>query len=217
MSNLKLNVKVRTGRHNPGTEIEAELYGPSAENKHLVVGRHDLEKAFIEVGYSMLIDLNIDGKESAPVIIREIQRDPLKNFVTHADFMQVDMDKKVTVPVDFTPHGKSNAITNLGGMLEKNLARVKIVCKPDHLVKSLAVDLEKLVSLKSVIRVEDLEVPEGITIKTNPRDVVYSLAASRRSKSVEAKGDAGKTPAAGKAKAPAAAKAAPAKAPAKKK
>jgi large subunit ribosomal protein L25 len=154
----------------------------------------------------MLVDLDIAGKINAPAIIKEIQRDPIKNQIIHVDFMQVDMEKTVTVSVGFLPQGKSNAISNMGGMLEKNLTKVVITCLPANLVKALTVDLAKLSDLKSVIRVSDLEIPAGVTVKTNPRDVIYSIAASRRAASTEAKGDA--APA---AKAPAAKAAEPKK------
>ena len=206
MSNLKLKASVRSGSPKQSTEVEAELYGPSITNQHLLVNRHELEKVFAEAGSSMLVDLDIAGKINAPAIIKEIQRDPIKNQIIHVDFMQVDMEKTVTVSVGFLPQGKSNAISNMGGMLEKNLTKVVITCLPANLVKALTVDLAKLSDLKSVIRVSDLEIPAGITVKTNPRDVIYSIAASRRAASTEAKGDA--APA---AKAPAAKAAEPKK------
>lgn len=186
MSNLHLKAALRGAAPRLASEIEAELYGPGLANQHLVVGRHDLEKIFAEAGSSMLISLEISGSTTVSVIIRELQRDPIKNNIIHADFMQVDMNRPVTVTVGFNPEGKSNAISNMGGMLEKNLAQVKIVCLPQHLVKSLSVDLAKLADLKSVIRVSDLIVPEGVTVKNNPRDVIYSIAASRRAASTAA-------------------------------
>jgi large subunit ribosomal protein L25 len=209
MSNLQLKATQRGATARLATEIEAELYGPGLANQHLLVSRHDLEKVFAQSGSSLLIDLEIAGGSSVSVIVRELQRDPIKNQIIHADFMQVDMKKPVTVTVGFTTEGKSHAISNMGGMLEKNLAQVKIVCLPQYLVKSLAVDLGKLSDLKSVIRVADLIVPEGVTVKNNPRDVIYSIAASRRAVSTEAKGDA--APAAGAKAADAKAPAAPAK------
>lgn len=213
MSNLNLKASLRGASARSTGEIAAELYGPGVTNQHLVVNRHELEKVFAEAGSSLLVNLDIAGGSSTSIIIRDLQRDPIKNQIIHADFMQVDMKRPVTVSVGFTPEGKSNAISNMGGMLEKNLARVSITCLPQHLVKSLSVDLAKLADLKSVIRVADLMVPEGVTIKNNPRDVIYSIAASRRAASTE-----NKTEAAPAAKASDAKAAAPAaKAPAKKK
>ena len=97
----------------------------------------------------------------------------------------------------------------MGGMLVKNTQRLRVECLPKFLVKEIEVDLGKLANLHDVIRVADLDLPEGITVKNGLRDPIVSVIASRKTKSAAATGPA-TTPAAGAAaKAPA--KAAPKK------
>jgi|GEM_PF-1306297 len=189
MTDIKLKVTLRSAKLNKANEVPAELYGPKSDNQHLVVGRNEMEKVLLQAGYSLLVSLEFPDHKIVKAIIREVQRGPLKNQMTHVDFMALDSTKPVIVEVGLEAVGKSNAITNMGGMLEKNLSRIKISCLSDHLIKDLQVDLAKLVDLRSVIRVEDIIVPEGIVIKNNPRDVIYSIAASRKQKAVEAKGE----------------------------
>jgi len=189
MSTISLQATLRSARVNRATEVEAELYGPGITNQHLTVAKHEFEKVIQAAGHSTLVDLQI-GQETHKVIIKEIQHDPLKNQPIHVDFMVPDPKKPVTVEVALEAVGKSNAITNMGGMLEKNLNYLKISCLSDKLVTSIKVDLAKLENLKSVIRVEDIKVPEGVTVKNNPRDVVYGIAASRKLKAVETKTEA---------------------------
>ncbi|MEI6378604.1 MAG: 50S ribosomal protein L25 [Candidatus Falkowbacteria bacterium] len=188
--------------------VEAEMYGPGFENSHLAVFVDELEKAFKAGHMATIIDLEVDGKV-VPVIIKEIQRGHLKNNPLHVDFYRIKDDQKVHVEVDVTPVGKSFAITNMGGMLVKNTQRLRVECLPKFLVKEIEVDLGKLVNLNQVIRVADLDLPEGITVKNGKRDPIVSVIASRKAKSAAATGPA-TTPAGGAA--PAAAKA-----PAKKK
>lgn len=189
MSIISLKAILRVSQINRATEVEAELYGPGTTNQHLSVAKHDFEKVLQVAGHSTLIDLVV-GDQSHKVIIKEIQRDPLKNQPIHIDFMVPDPKKPVTVDVALEAIGKSNAIANMGGMLEKNLNYLKITCLSDKLITSIKVDLSKLENLKSVIRVEDIDLPEGVVVKNNPRDVVYGIAASRKLKAVETKTEA---------------------------
>ena len=188
--------------------IEAELYGPGFDNQHLAVFIDELEKAYKAGHMATIIDLDVDG-QIVPVLIKEIQRGHLKNNPLHVDFYRIKDDQKVHVVVDVTPVGKSFAITNMGGMLVKNTQRLRVECLPKFLVKEIEVDLGKLANLHDVIRVADLDLPEGITVKNGLRDPIVSVIASRKTKSAAATGPA-TTPAAGAAaKAPA--KAAPKK------
>lgn len=206
MTDIKLKVNLRSAKLNKAKEIEAELYGPKTDNQHLVVVKNDAEKVLLQAGFSLLVSLEFPDGKIIKAIIREVQRDPLKNQMIHLDFLVLDEAKPVTVEVGLEPVGKSNAITNMGGMLEKNLSRLKVTCLAENLIKDIQVDLEKLVDLHSVIRVEDIVAPSGVKIKNNPRDVVYSIAASRKQKAVEAKGEAAPAKAAAKAPAKAAPK-----------
>ena len=186
--------------------IEGEMYGPGFDNVHLAVDSNLLEKAFKAGGMATIIDLAVEGQD-IPVIIKSIQRDYLKNFPIHVDFYRVKDTQKVNVEIAVVLAGKSFAVTNLGGMLVKNLQVLKIECLPKDLVKEIVIDLAKLANIHDIIRVENLEVPAGILIKNGPRDPIVSVIASRKAKSAASTGPA-TTPAA-EAKGAKATKAAP--------
>lgn len=165
--------------------IPAELYGPETENKHLLIDSTDLEKIFVDGGKAVIIDLDINS-DIFPVVIKDIQRDPIKSRAIHADLYQIKADQKITVEVALNPTGKSLAITNMGATLVKNIDTLKIECLPKDLVKHIDVDLAKLENLKAVIRVEDLVMPNGVIAKTDGRAAIFSVMASRKSKSAKA-------------------------------
>lgn len=164
--------------------IPAELYGPETENKHLLIDSTDLEKIFTDGGKAVIIDLDINGGVFQ-VVIKDIQRDPIKSRAIHADLYQIKEDQKIVVEVGLNPVGKSPAITNMGATLVKNMDTLKIECLPKDLVKHIDVDLAQLDNLKAVIRVENLAMPNGIVAKTNGRAAIFSVMASRKSKSTK--------------------------------
>ena len=207
MTRANLSAFLRKDAPSDKALIFAELYGPSADNQHLAIIASELTKILTHVRPATIIDLSIDGQKAFPVLIREIQRDPVKGGLVHIDLLKLDMSRKVIVNIDLVPTGKSAAITNQGAALVKNLTSLKVECLPENLVNAIEVDLSKLATASATIRVEDLILPEGMKVKNSPRDVVFSLAASRKGRAAGADSPAGEPAAA----APAAGKAAPEK------
>lgn len=179
MENIKLNAYPRDAKLEAKSVVKAELYGPGVANQHLLLDGGELDKLLTKANRATLIDLVIDGKV-APVLIREIQREPLKGNVVHIDFLQIDQNKKIIVDVDLDPVGKSIAISNLGATLVKNKPSLRVECMPKDLVSKLEVDLSKLEKVSDVIRVQDLILTQGLTAKNHPREAVFSLSASRK-------------------------------------
>jgi len=165
-----------------GLEIPAELYGPGVTNRHLFVQSAVFNKILPKINQATLLDLPIDEQPAVAVLIREMQRDPLTDQVRHLDFLQVDPKRLVVVEVDLAPVGKSSAIATLGATLIKNRQSVRVECLPERLLPVIEVDLGKLVNVDDVIRIEDLPMPEGWTVKNQPREAVFSLMAARKNK-----------------------------------
>ncbi len=180
MEKIKLNAVTRDKPSAGQEQVAAELYGAGVANQHLFLSETELDKFLAKVNQAALIDLTIDGQAAVPVLIREIQREPLKNKILHVDFMQINPDRPVVVDIDLVPVGKSQAISNLGATLIKNTRTITIECLPQNLITKIEVDLSKLAEIGDVIRVEDLNLPAGVTVKNQPREAVFSLAAPRK-------------------------------------
>ncbi|KKW28235.1 MAG: 50S ribosomal protein L25, partial [Candidatus Uhrbacteria bacterium GW2011_GWD2_52_7] len=70
-------------------KVPAVVYGFGIEPTSITVDRNEFIRVFSSAGNSTVVDLTIGGTKH-PVLIGDIQRDPLTNFVTHADFRRVD-------------------------------------------------------------------------------------------------------------------------------
>ena len=212
---LKLKASARpVGRQTAKDKLAAELYGFGQTNQHLTVEREQFSRIYQAVHYAGPFVLDTPAGDRR-VVIRAIQFDPISDQPVHVDFCHLVAGRKLPVKVLVKPVGRSAAMTAMGGILVANLTQLTIECQPEHMVSELEVDLSKLARLKDVIRVEDLVLPIGVTVKNDPRAVIFSVVSSRKSKSTQA----AETPAAVAAE-PVAAEAAksakPAKAEAKK-
>ena len=156
--------------------VPAVVYGARVENTTISVPSVDFEKVLRVVGESNTLTLELKDKK-VEVLIHEIQRDPIKGFLVHVDFLAIDANKpiEVVVPIEFI--GIAPAEKNGLGVLVKTLHEIEVEALPKDLPHSIEVDLITLENLDDQIRVEDIKAPKGVTIKTNGEEVIAIIAA----------------------------------------
>lgn len=159
--------------------VPAVVYGAGMDVKSLKVKAHDLNSVFAEAGESTLINLVIDGKQTLKVIIKDIQKDPIKRNIVHADFHLVNMAKKIEVEIPFTFTGESKAVRELGGTLLKSKEFINARCLPGDLIDHVIVDLTPLATFDDVIRVSDLVVPATLEIIDHENDPIVTVEMPR--------------------------------------
>lgn len=184
--------------------IPATLYGPGFKSVNLNVIKLPFEKVLAEAGESHLIDLAIGKDVPVKMLIKDIQRHPVKGNVIHADFFKVDMTKKITAEIPFRFIGESRAVKELGGVLVKSINSVEVKCLADNLVDSIEVDLGVLANLHDSIKLHGLKLPAGIELVSHTDEVIVNVVEQQVEKeipkaAVEAAPVAGATPAAGSA------------------
>ena len=104
------------------------------------------------------------GKETDSVVLKDIQRHPAKNVVTHIDFLRVDAKQTLvtTTPLHFIGVEENEAL-RLGNMLNQFVVSVEISCLPKDLPHGIDVDVTKL-EIGDHLSLTDLVLPEGVVI-----------------------------------------------------
>ena len=88
-------------RYRVDNMVPAVIYGASKENQSILVNSFELNNQIKDPQfYSNVIDLNVD-KTKIEVILKDLQRDPQKSFITHIDFLVIDQKVKIHVNVPF--------------------------------------------------------------------------------------------------------------------
>lgn len=155
--------------------IPAVLYGKGVENKNLKIKKIDFDKIFSVAGESNLIKLNADGGAGVKVLIKDVQRDVLKNFVTHIDFYQVNMKEKIHTEIPLHFVGETKAVKELGGVLIKDINALEVECLPGDLIDHIDVDISVLNTFDDAIRINDLVLPPGIALTHHTNEVVATV------------------------------------------
>lgn len=153
--------------------VPAVIYGKSRPSQALTVNPEDLKN---KMSGNAIFDLSITatGDEiKETVMIKEVQKDPIKGELLHIDFHHISMDEKITVNVSLNLTGEAPGVRE-GGVLQQLLREVEIECLPLDIPEALQLDISKLEMGNSML-VNDLEVPENIEIKTPFDEAIVTI------------------------------------------
>jgi large subunit ribosomal protein L25 len=170
--------KVRFLRRQEITPVH--LFGHGLKSLALQCETAKLEQSLTLVGETRLISLRVnDEKKARPVLVREVQRDPLTGKLLHVDFYQVKMQEKVQVEIPIALVGEAPALETKGNTLLQELNTLAIECLPAKIPGSLELNLDSLTEPGRAIRVKDVAVDSDITVLTDPEQVVVTVTAAR--------------------------------------
>jgi len=116
----------------------------------------------------------MEGAEPKMVLIRGLQRNPLRRDLLHVDFYQVAMMEKLTAQVPLVFVGEAPGVA-AGGILLHNIDEVEIECLPGDLLRQIDVDISGLQEIDDAIHVKDLKVSAAIKILRDPDEVVVKI------------------------------------------
>jgi large subunit ribosomal protein L25 len=159
--------------------IPAVLYGPKADSRSITVEARALQLLFQKsaAGINTLIDLTLDGGKEV-VIVKELQREPVRGTYLHADFYTVDLAQKIEVSVPVHLVGKAPGVELGGGILDHPLREIELSCLPRAIPEQIEVDVSAL-QLGESIHVGELSLPEGVEVLSDPELAVASVVAPR--------------------------------------
>lgn len=152
--------------------LPANLFGKKIKSQSLQVNLKEFLKVFEKTGETGLIDLVIDDKETRPVLVGNVQIEPVSDQPLHVDFHQVNLEEKVTVAVPIHLVGEAPAVVRDEGVLVQPLAEVEVEALPTDLPDHLEADISSLDKIDAAVRVADLKVPKGVVVKTVQEEVV---------------------------------------------
>lgn len=188
MADVLLKGQIRTGLGKGAVRklrrqrlIPAVVYGGATGPVALTINPLDLARALgTGAGENVLITLSLagDGERSTTVILKELQRDPVRGEPLHADFMEISMKRKIRVQIPLQLVGEAIGVKTKGGFLEQHLREVTVECLPGAIPGHFQVDVS-LLDLGHVIHVRDLTVGGGIRVLEDAARPVVSVLAPR--------------------------------------
>ncbi|MGH2756600.1 MAG: 50S ribosomal protein L25/general stress protein Ctc [Actinomycetota bacterium] len=155
--------------------VPAIVYGRGMEPLAIEVDRREFVTALLtDAGMNVLLSIKIDGS-STTAITRELQRDPVKGTLLHADFVQIDLTEELEVEVPIHLVGESPGAKE-GGVLENPLFTLHVRCLPTNVPESIDADISAL-QIGDSLRVSELAAGRDFEILNDPDAVIAHVAA----------------------------------------
>ena len=218
MADYQLNLEVRESagkgvarKLRAKGRIPGVCYGAGAATVPVVLDPSPLEKALraSAAGLNTLFDVKGGGAfNGKSVLVRELQRDPVKGSLLHADFYAVDLTKEIEVSVPLHLTGTAAGLMN-GGIVDHQLREIHVKCLPTAIPEAFTLDVSAL-NVGDSLHVRDVVLPEGITLVSDPglgvvsvvipakaEEEVAAEAAAAEAAAATAEGEAGAAPAEG--------------------
>ena len=137
-------------------KIPAVVYGHGAEPLHVAIPAH--ETTLIARRANALIDLKMTDSQQL-VLIKDIQRDPVRQIIEHVDLVIVRKGEKVTV--DIAVHIEGDPVSGTMVQLEHNT--ISVEAEATHIPESVTVNVEGFTE-GTQVRASDIALPDGSTL-----------------------------------------------------
>jgi large subunit ribosomal protein L25 len=159
-------------------KVPAVLYGSGIDPTHIALPGHDLALAL--KNSNALLSIEIDG-ESHLAIPKQVQRDPLRGFIEHADLLIVKKGQKVTVDIRVHLVGEAGPDT----LVVTENSTIAVEAEATHIPESVEVSIEGL-EVGSQNHPIDLDLPTVSTLAIPEDWLIVNIVAAPTAEEVEA-------------------------------
>lgn len=157
----------RTGsrRLRKAGKVPAILYGGGEAPESMALDHNTLSHQMNrEAFFTSILTLKIGGK-SQQVVVKDVQRHPVKPLIMHLDFQRIREDEEITlsVPIHFLNEVNAKGVKEQGGVVDHLLSEVEVECLPRYLPEYLEIDVTAL-ELNQIYHLSDIKLPEGVSL-----------------------------------------------------
>jgi len=130
-----------------------------------------------------IVSLNLDDGSTKHVLIQDVQTDPVKDSLLHADFIEIDVHKPRVFEVPINYKGTAPGV-ELGGMLNVILDTLAIEAAPLEVPDEFVVDISKM-TMNDSVQVSSIDIPANCTLVTDPEMSCVSIVAIQQDEELE--------------------------------
>jgi large subunit ribosomal protein L25 len=147
--------------------IPAVIYGHGTEPQHVSLPGHEV--ALILRKANQVLELDISGKTQL-ALVKDVQKDPVRQIIEHLDLVIVRKGEKVTVDVPVHVEGESAA----GTIAALDANTLSLEAEATHIPERITVDIEGAEEGTQIFA-RDLTLPEGSTLISDPDTLVINV------------------------------------------
>jgi large subunit ribosomal protein L25 len=157
-------------------KLPGVIYGHNFETMAILMDSKASTKVLNSATSSSIVTLVIDGKEHA-ALVREKQRDYIRNQYIHVDFQAVSQTEKIRTKVGIEITGLAPAVKDFNGIVVEGLDSIEVEALPKDLPERFVVDISVLANIGDALHVSDIPVPANVEILTSREELVILITA----------------------------------------
>jgi large subunit ribosomal protein L25 len=121
-----------------------------------------------------VVDLSIDGGSTQPVMVKDLQRHPVRGEILHADLLRVDLTQTIqtTVTLEITGADEAPGVSE-GGVLSQETRELNVEALPGDLPDVITVDVSGM-QLNDTMGLDAIQAPNGVTLLDDPETTVIA-------------------------------------------
>jgi large subunit ribosomal protein L25 len=153
--------------------VPGVLYGGESGPEHFAVDGRILRNTLAHAG--AILQVSLDGGGETPVLVKDVQRHPVRGHAIHVDLLRVRMDQTVQTTVVLHLHGAEEApgVTE-GGILSQELRELNVEALPGDLPEEIVHDVSAM-EMNATLTLDAIAAPEGVTLLDDSETVVATI------------------------------------------
>jgi large subunit ribosomal protein L25 len=153
-------------------QVPGIIYGGGGEPELFAVDGRILRNTLARSG--AILEVAVGGGAAAPVLVKDVQRHPVRGHAVHVDLLRVDMKVAIQTHVTLELIGADHAPGVIeGGVLSQGAIEINIEALPGDIPDSLQFDVSGL-QMNEVATLSQLTAPEGVTLLDDPEETVLA-------------------------------------------
>jgi large subunit ribosomal protein L25 len=157
--------------------VPAVLYGHGTDPVHISLPAHDV--ALIIRRSNAVLDLDVAGSP-ALALIKDVQKDPVRQIIEHVDLLLVRSGETVEVEVPVHVEGESAP----GTLASLEIQTLLLDVEATHIPNRVIVDLEGAVAGTQILA-GDIALPEGAKLASDPTQLIVGVSQNAAEESLE--------------------------------
>jgi large subunit ribosomal protein L25 len=151
-------------------KIPAVIYGHGTEPQHVILPAHEI--SLILRKSNQVLELDINGKTQL-ALVKDVQKDPVRQIIEHIDLIVVRKGEKVTVDVYIHIEGDAAP----GTTVNQDANTISLEAEATHIPESIVVSIEGAEDGTQIFA-KDIPLPAGSSLLSDPEQLVVAISAS---------------------------------------
>jgi large subunit ribosomal protein L25 len=153
--------------------VPGVMYGGGEDPQHFAVDGRILRNKLAHA--AQVIEVTVDGGATGNVLIKDVQRHPVRGEATHVDLLRVRMDVAIhaTVSIEFLGSDEAPGVVE-GGIFNQELREVNIEALPGDIPDSIQHDVSGL-EMNATLTLDVLTAPQGVTLLDDADTVIATI------------------------------------------